>query len=173
MVSIGQTCVRGNQADTLIDTREALHKKISTTFVNSWNNGIDADMQTFLSQFSPTVDWYDHAFFIRHKGLGGMASFRTSWLTSIKDFSADIESINVIEGGTVVRVVYHGTMVGKLPGRVPSGKTFHAKVLILLGINKEGKIQNVDEYYSALLDESTGVDSYHLMNARKKGSSKI
>ena len=153
--------------------RASLHEDISRNFVESWNNGIDADMPTFLSQFSATVDWYDHAFFIRHKGPEGLAAFRTSWLKAIKDFRSDIRSIHTIEGGTVVQCIYHGTMIGPLPGRKASGKSFAANVLIVLGINEEDKIQKVDEYYSATLDEAGDVDTYRLMNPRPPHPAKL
>ena len=48
-------------------------------------------------------------------------------------------------------------MVGPLPGRAASGKTFRANVLILLKIKEGGKIQRVDEYYSATLDEGVTI----------------
>ena len=155
--------------------KEALYKQISTTFIHSWVTGLHADTSLFLAQFSPTVDWYDHAFFIRHKGLNGMADFRTTWLTAIKDFGIDVEAIDVIKGGTVIRCVYHGTMVGKLPGRPASGKSFRTKVIILLGIGEGGKIERVDEYYTARVDEGMELEGYRLMGARRKqnGSEKL
>lgn len=102
-----------------------------------------------------------------------MERFRTSWLTAIGDFKAEIKSIDVIEGGTVIRCVYTGTMVGPLPGRAASGKTFETNSLILLGINEDGKIQRVDEYYTATLDECPGVEKYTLMSAGRSGSAKL
>ena len=73
-----------------------IYKEISRKFVESWNTGIDADPSTFLGQFSPTVEWYDHAFFIQHRGLGSMAAFRTMWLTAIQDFRCDIKYIRLV-----------------------------------------------------------------------------
>lgn len=105
-------------------TKEAIHKQISTAFIDSWNTGINADKSTFLAQFSPTVDWYDLAFFIRHKVLEGLARFRTQRLTSIKDFRAEVKAIDYTKSGTVVQCVYHGVMVGKLLGWPASGKSF-------------------------------------------------
>lgn len=134
--------------------RAQLFEAISRTFVASWNNGLDADMATFLRQFSRTIDWYDHAFYLRQKGLEDLAAFRTGWLTAIKDFRCEIKSIRPVADGAAIQCVYHGAMVGPLLGRKPSGKTFAANVLVLLGINGEGKIQTVDEYYSATLDEA-------------------
>ena len=65
-------------------------------------------------------------------------------------------------------------MVGPLPGRKASGRTFAANVLIMLGIDGENKIEKVDEYYSATLDEAGDVGTYKLMSApRKRGPEKI
>ncbi|MCJ1333439.1 hypothetical protein MMC10_010138 [Thelotrema lepadinum] len=160
-------------ANFSLDSRAELYTKISRRFIDSWNNGIDADVPTFLSQFSSTVDWHDHAFFIRHEGSEAMAPFRTRWLTSIKNFRCDIKSIKVVEDGSVIQCVYNGTMVGALPGRKASGKTFKANVLIMLGINEENKIQKVDEYYSATLDEAGDVDTYKLINPPQRGREKL
>lgn len=142
--------------------------------MKSWTNGLAADMSTFLAQFSPTVEWYDHAFFTQRRGLGSLARFRASWLTAIKNFGTDIEAIDILEDGTaVIRCVYHGTMVGPLPGRPASGKTFRANVLILLKINEERKIQRVDEYYTATLDEGVDVKNYKLLNGEKRKPGKL
>ena len=64
-------------------------------------------------------------------------------------------------------------MVGKLPGRPASGKSFQANVLILLRINDDGKIERVDEYYTATLDEGVDLKSYSLMNRDKSGTEKL
>lgn len=131
-------------------------------------------MSTFLTQFSPTIEWYDHAFFTQRRGLNSLARFRTNWLTAIQNFGTDIEAIDVLEDGTaVVRCVYHGTMVGPLPGRPASGKTFRANVLILLKINAERKIERVDEYYTATLDEGVDVKNYKLLNGEKRKPGKL
>lgn len=150
-----------------------MHKQISTTFIDSWNSGINANKSTFLAQFSPTVEWYDHAFFIRHQGLGGLARFRTQWLISIKDFRADVKAIEVTKSGTYIQCVYHGIMVGNLPGRPASGKTFQTNVLILLHINEDGKIEKVDEYYTATLDQGVDTEGYSLMNSEKSRTEKL
>lgn len=160
-------------SDARIEARATLYKQIATNFVNSFTNGLDADIPTFLAQFSPTVDWYDHAFFLHPVGFKGMERFRTAWLTAIRDFKAEITSIDVIEGGTVIRCVYNGTMVGAMPGRPASGKDFQANSLIMLGIDEDGKIQRVDEYYTATLDECKGLEHYTLMSAGSRPSSKI
>ena len=163
-------------ADRTSDPAESqaeTYRKISRNFIESWNNGIDADMPTFLSQFSPTVDWHDHAFFIRHKGLGSLAPFRTSWLTAIKNFHCDIKSIRVVEDGAVIQCLYHGTMVGALPSKKASGRTFAANVLIMLGVNEDNKIQKVDEYYSATLDEAQDIQTYKLTSPPERGPGKL
>ena len=142
--------------------------------MKSWTTGLSADTPTFLAQFSPTVEWYDHAFFTQRQGLSSLARFRTNWLTAIKDFGIDIKAIDVLEDSTaVIRCVYHGTMVGPLPGRPASGKTFRANVLILLKINEERKIQRVDEYYTATLDEGVDVKNYKLLGGEKQKPVKL
>lgn len=154
--------------------QEVLCKAVSTNFVDSWTNGLSADIPTFLAQFSPQIEWYDHAFFARRRGHSSLARFRTRWLTAIENFGTDIKATDILEDGTaVIRCVYHGTMVGPLPGRAASGKTFRANVLILLKINEEGKIQRVDEYYTATLDEGVDVEDYKLLDGEKHGSRKI
>lgn len=103
-----------------------------------------------------------------------MAAFRTAWLTAIKDFRCDIKSIRLVGDGTVIQCVYNGTMVHSLPGRKASGRTFAANVLIMLGIDGANKIEKVDEYYSATLDEGGDVETYKLISAsRKRGDEKI
>ena len=136
--------------------KEARWRQTSRDFVKSWNNGIDADTDTFLAQFSPSIDWYDHAFFLHHRGRETLPEFRRNWLTNIRDFHCEIKSIDLIPSGWVVRCVYHGTMVGPPPGRRASGKSFQNHVLIMLGIGEDGKIGRVDEYYTATLDELSG-----------------
>ena len=64
-------------------------------------------------------------------------------------------------------------MVGKLPGRRASGKSFQTNVLILLHINGDGKIERVDEYYTATLDQGVDLKGYPLMNSNKSGTVKL
>ena len=111
---------------------------------------------------------------MRHKGVDSMGPFRTAWLTAIKDFRSDIKSIRLVEDGTVIQCVYNGTMVGPLPGRRASGRTFAANVLIILGIDQQNQIEKVDEYYSATLDEAGDVEMYRLISRpTKRGPEKI
>ena len=73
----------------------------------------------------------------------------------------------------MIKTIYNGTMVGPLPGRAPGGKIFRSHVLILLGINDDGKIQKVDEYHSAAVDEGTDVEAYTFMGTGKKNAGKL
>lgn len=158
-------------------TNDKQYKQIATTFVDSWCSGLDADMATFLAQFSRGVRWYDHAFFMQHRGHEGIAEFRTGWLTAIKDFGTDITAVDVIFGkGKVeimIRCVYHGTMVGKLPGRRASGKYFRTNVILVLRIDDEGKIERVDEYCTATLDEGCEIMDYRLAGAKSRAEAKL
>ena len=104
-----------------------------------------------------------------------MADFRRKWLTAIKDFGTDITAIDVVpdKREVIVRCVYRGIMVGTLPGRQASGKLFRTNVLIVLGIDEMGKIQRVDEYYTATLDQGRDVSEYRLVRPRKHGVEKL
>ena len=64
-------------------------------------------------------------------------------------------------------------MVGELPGRPASGKSFQTNVLVLLRINDDDKIERVDEYYTATLDQGVDLEGYLLMNRDKIGTEKL
>lgn len=68
----------------------------------------------------------------------------------------------------LIRCVYDGIMAGDLPGRKASGKRFRVNVLIVLKIDgRSGKIERVDEYYTATLDEGCDVWKYKLVSGRR------
>ena len=126
---------------------------------------------------------------MQHRGHAGMTSFRSRWHKAIKDFSTDIVAIDSLPAKGVaaakreaekdekeeilIRCIYDGMMAGDLPGRKASGKRFRTNVLIVLKIEAEsGKIERVDEYYTATLDEGCDVSGYVLAGGRGRGGGK-
>lgn len=78
----------------------------------------------------------------------------------------------------IIRCIYDGRMVGDLPGRKASGRRFRTNVLIVLRVcaggegEGEGKIERVDEYYTATLDEGCDVEEYKLVGRGGGGGDK-
>ena len=92
----------------------------------------------------------------------------------MKNFGVDIKAIDILEDGTaVIRCIYHATMVGPLPGRPASGKTFPANVLIHLKVNEERKVQRLDEYCTATSDEGVDAKNYKSLGGEKHKPGKL
>jgi hypothetical protein len=136
------------------------------------------DPSVWLSLYTPTATYIDHAFQIRRAGTSILKRHFDIWRTSIPDFTMEVErsgSEEVLPGRRLrcsIRTINRGTLLKDLPSKRASGKSFSFRGVVDFIIREEdGLIEEVNEWYSYNFDNSKDVTEYHTledMGAREK-----
>jgi hypothetical protein len=71
------------------------HTQITTTItkhISNWHLTLDSDSKTadFLSSYSPTITWYDHAFLIQRVGHTAVLGLHKSFMHCNQPFTAEV-----------------------------------------------------------------------------------
>lgn len=127
-----------------------------------WSQSLDSlPLSDFLSIYSPSVVWNDHAFLVHREGLDDLAALRQRWLSANQPYSCVARDVHPTNSGAVVEFVATGKFAHDLGPIEATGQNFQYKACLVLDINKEtGLIEKVEEYYTKLWYQSVDVDGY-------------
>jgi hypothetical protein len=128
------------------------------------------DPSIWLSLYTPTATYIDHAFQIRRSGTPILRRHFDIWRTSIPDFVMEVEQSageEPLPGGRrkySIRTINRGTFLKDLPSAKASGKTFSFRGVVDLVVREEdGLIEEVHEWYSSNFGNSKDVAEYHTL----------
>lgn len=150
------------------------HKQIIDTitrYVSNWHLTLDSDEanSAFLSSYSPTIYWYDHAFLIQRVGHSAVLGLHAAFNHCNQPFRAEVKFILPTITGAVVEQVWHGRCANDVvrpDGQVAvkaSGKDFVCHVCMVVEIGEDGKINRIDEYYNRRWDDGVAEREYAVM----------
>src|SRR5277367_3358302 len=55
-------------------------RRTAAKLTSDWSSGLDFPLNSFLSIYSPNIEWYDHAYHLRLIGHGALANLRKGWI---------------------------------------------------------------------------------------------
>ncbi|MCJ1354341.1 MAG: hypothetical protein MMC33_004329 [Icmadophila ericetorum] len=134
---------------------------VAHRFRDTWLTPLCLSITTILSLYTPTAQWYDHHIRLHLTTPLAILQSRTRFLSTYDDFVCETYAINPTPTGAVVQLIFSGVFARDLlPVRKASGRRWNCHVCFVLGVDEEGRVERVDEYFPRDFDEGVGVDGY-------------
>jgi hypothetical protein len=157
-------------------------------WLESWTMAIEneADKQSFLSVYHPSITWTDHAFHVQRTGFEAILGLKKGWNYCNQPFRSEIkvaiagsliaclrktaydspQALHPTQSGAVLEAIWHGRCVNDLVR--PNGETvikahgkeFENHVCFVLEIDDEGLIRTINEYFNRIFEDGVGIEKY-------------
>ena len=161
---MAQPIVYDTSSSTTFGPETAItHIAIAERFRDSWAAGLPLSTSSFLAPYAPNITWYDHFIRLRLTTPAAVEQSRQRWLNAHDDFSVDTLAIQPTPTGAVVQLIFRGVFARDiLPKRIATGKRFACHVCFVLGVDRERRIERVDEYLPMDFDDGMDVEGYRV-----------
>jgi hypothetical protein len=118
-------------------------------------------LSDFLSIYSPTIIWNDHAFLMYRSSLDDIAVLRQRWLGANQPYTCTVRAVHPTSNGAVVEFVATGKFAEDLGPIRATGQEFQYRACLVLDISEEtGLVEKVEEYYTKAWYQSCDVEGY-------------